>query len=56
MSQSAAYLRDQAAKLRWHADRLTDVETKERLQTLAVEDIMRAAAIESEELGYVAYK
>jgi hypothetical protein len=56
MSPRSTYLRDQAEKCRWHADRLADVETKERLQTLAAEYLMRAAAIESEELSHGAYK
>jgi hypothetical protein len=49
MSQHAAYLRDQADKLRWHADQMTDVEIKEQLRKLAIEYIERAAMNESDE-------
>jgi hypothetical protein len=49
MSQRAAYLRDQADKLQWHADQIADAEIKERLRKLAREYIERAAMIESEE-------
>jgi hypothetical protein len=48
MSQRAAYLRDQADKLRWYADRMTDAETKEQLRKLAREYIERAALAEIE--------
>jgi hypothetical protein len=48
MPQRATYLRDQADKLQWHADQITDAEIKERLRKLAVEYIERAALIESE--------
>jgi hypothetical protein len=37
MSARAIYLRDQADKCRWDADRLMDSETKERLLKLAAE-------------------
>jgi hypothetical protein len=49
MSEHSAYLRDQADKLQWHADHMTDAETKERLRKLAIEYIERAAMNESEE-------
>jgi len=52
MSERSIYLRDQAAKCRWHADQIADSETKERLQTLAAEYIERAAMIESGEPSY----
>jgi hypothetical protein len=43
MSERSAYWRDQAEKCRWHADRMTDVETMEQLRKLAIEYIERAA-------------
>jgi hypothetical protein len=46
MSERSVYLRDQAAKCRWHADQLTDAETQEQLRKLAAEYIERAAKIE----------
>jgi hypothetical protein len=46
MSERSSYLRDQAAKCRWHADKLTDAETQEQLRKLAAEYIERAAMIE----------
>jgi hypothetical protein len=48
MSERAAYLRDEAEKCRWHADRMTDAEIKEQLRKLAAEYIERAAMIESD--------
>jgi hypothetical protein len=48
MSQRADYLRDQADKLQWHAERMTDAETKEQLRKLAIEYIERAALVEVE--------
>jgi hypothetical protein len=47
MSERSAYLRDQAEKCRWHADRMTDAETKEQLRKLAIEYIERAARVEN---------
>jgi hypothetical protein len=49
MSERSVYLRDQAAKCRWHADQLTDAETQEQLRKLAAEYIERAAKIERED-------
>jgi hypothetical protein len=49
MSKRSVYLRDQAAKCRWHADQLTDAETQEQLRKLAAEYIERAAKIERED-------
>lgn len=49
MSERSIYLRDQAAKCRWHADQMTDAETQEQLRKLAAEYIERAAEIESKE-------
>jgi hypothetical protein len=49
MSQRSAYLRDQADKLRWHADHMTNGEAKEQLRKLAIEYIECAAMNESEE-------
>jgi hypothetical protein len=46
MSERSVYLRDQAAKSRWHADQLTDAGTQEQLRKLAAEYIERAAKIE----------
>ena len=46
MSERAAYLRDEAEKCRWHAERITDAETKEQLHKLAREYIERAAQAE----------
>jgi hypothetical protein len=47
MSERSIYLRDQAAKCRWHADHITDAETQDQLRMLAAEYIERAAQIES---------
>jgi hypothetical protein len=49
MYQRAAYLRDQADKLEWHAAQMTDAETKEQLRKLAIEYIERAALAETED-------
>jgi len=49
MPERSVYLRDQAAKCRWHADQLTDAETQEQLRKLAAEYIERAAKIERED-------
>jgi hypothetical protein len=49
MSERSVYLRDQAAKCRWHADRLMDSATKERLLKLAVEYMERAALVDNTE-------
>jgi hypothetical protein len=49
MSQRAAYLRDQADKLQWHADQMTNAEIKEQLLKLAIEYIERAVMNESDE-------
>jgi hypothetical protein len=49
MSERSIYLRDQAAKCRWHADKMTDPATQAELRKLAVEYIARAAEIESKE-------
>jgi hypothetical protein len=49
MTQRAAYLRDQADKLQWHAAQIRDAETKEQLRKLAVEYIERAALAEIED-------
>ena len=48
MSERAAYLRNQADKLQWHADQMTNAEIKEQLRKLAVEYIERAALAEAE--------
>ena len=49
MSERSIYLRDQAAKCRWHADRMTDAGTQEHLRALAAEYNMRAVSLEREE-------
>jgi hypothetical protein len=49
MSERSIYLRDQAAKCRWHADKLTDPVTQAELRRLADEYVERAAALESED-------
>jgi hypothetical protein len=49
MSVQAIYLRDQADKCRWHADRIMDSETQDRLLKLAAEYIERAAVIDNTE-------
>ena len=51
MSERAAYPRDQADKLQWHADHTTDAEFKEQLRKLALEYIERAALAETETEG-----
>jgi hypothetical protein len=52
MSKRSIYLRDQADKCRWHADRMTDPETQGELRSLAAQYIVRAVVIESEEPQY----
>jgi hypothetical protein len=47
MSKRAIYYRDQAAKCRWHADRVTDAETQAELRKLAAEYIERAVEIDN---------
>lgn len=47
MSESAEYLRDQAAKCQEHARALSDTQTQDELRKLAAEYIRRAAVIES---------
>jgi hypothetical protein len=54
MSERSAYLRDQAAKCRWHAQNLSDAKTKMELRKLADEYVERAVEIESEEPSYEA--
>ena len=49
MSSRSIYLRDQAEKCRWHADRMGDTLTQARLRKLAEEYIGRAVEIESKE-------
>jgi hypothetical protein len=49
MSERSVYLRDQADKCRWHANKISDAETQERLRKLAAEYIESAAEIESKE-------
>jgi hypothetical protein len=49
MSERSIYLRDQAAKCRWHADRLGDAETQAELRKLAAQYTEQAAQIESKE-------
>jgi hypothetical protein len=49
MSVRSIYLRDQADKCRWHADRMTDAETQEQLRKLAAEYIERAKQVDNTE-------
>jgi hypothetical protein len=49
MSERSIYLRDRAVKCRWHAERMTDSETKDRLRKLAAEYIERAALADKTE-------
>jgi hypothetical protein len=49
MSERSIYLRDQAAKCKWHAENIGDAETQAQLRTLAFEYIMEATAIEAQE-------
>jgi hypothetical protein len=49
MSERSVYLRDQAVKCRWHADRMTDAQTKADLRKLASEYDIKADNIESKE-------
>lgn len=48
MSHRATYFRDQADKLQWHADQLTNAEIKQQLRKLAIEYLERAALAEAE--------
>jgi hypothetical protein len=47
MSERSIYLRDQAAKGRWHADNISDLETQAALRKLAAEYVTQAAAIDA---------
>jgi len=49
MSERSIYLRDQAAKCQWHADRITDPETQVQLRKLAAEYVVQAKRIENKE-------
>jgi hypothetical protein len=49
MSERSIYLRDQAAKCRWHSDNLTDLATQAALRKLAAEYVEQASAIEASE-------
>jgi hypothetical protein len=49
MSERSTYLRDQAAKCRWHADKITDPVTQTELRKLAAEYIEQAFELESKE-------
>ncbi len=51
MSERSIYLRDQAAKCRWHANAISDVHTQAELRKLAAEYIVGAIDIESKEIG-----
>jgi hypothetical protein len=50
MSERSIYLRDEAAKCRWHADCMTELETQAALRLLADRYAAQAAAIEITEL------
>jgi hypothetical protein len=49
MSERSIYLRDQAAKCKWHANNVGDSETQVRLRKLAAEYVVQANDIESKE-------
>jgi hypothetical protein len=49
MSERSIYLRDQATKCRWHADKITDPVTQTELRKLAAEYIEQAVELESKE-------
>jgi hypothetical protein len=49
MSERSIYLRDQAAKCRWHADAMSDARTQVELRKLAAEYVARAVVIENKE-------
>jgi hypothetical protein len=49
MSERSIYLRDQAEKCRWHADRLTNAATQAELRKLASQYTEQAAQIEGKE-------
>jgi len=49
MSERSMYLRDQADKCRWHAERICNAETQVELLKLADEYIAQAADIEIDE-------
>jgi hypothetical protein len=49
MSERSIYLRDEAAKCRRHAERMTDDEVRAKLQKLAAKYAVQAAEIESKE-------
>jgi hypothetical protein len=51
MSDRSVYLREQAAKCRWHAKNLADVETQAELRQLADEYVDKATEIEAKENG-----
>jgi hypothetical protein len=54
MPERSIYLRDQAAKCRWHANFIGDPETQAELRKLAAEYIVQAAEIEdAESLSYI---
>jgi hypothetical protein len=55
MSERSMYLRDQAAKCRWHADAISDAQTQAELRNLAAEYVMKAAEIESKEKPALAH-
>jgi hypothetical protein len=50
MSPRSIYLRDQAAKCRWHAEQIGNTETRIELLKLADEYIEQAAEIETDEM------
>jgi hypothetical protein len=51
MSERSIYLRDQAAKCRWHASQIGNVETQIELRKLADEYVVRAEDIESNDIA-----
>jgi hypothetical protein len=54
MSERSIYLRDRAAKCRWHANFIGDPATQAELRKLAAEYVERATEIEdAESLSYM---
>jgi hypothetical protein len=49
MSERSSYLRDQAAKCRQHADKMTAPETQDELRKLAAVYVLKAVEIEGKE-------
>ena len=52
MCERAVYYRTEAGKCLWHAERMTDPDTKEQLRILAAQFILRAVELEGEARNY----